>query len=157
MGYRVFAQSDDARIDPARLVQNARSYFEPELDVLGQSEAGAEESLVRLELASAAHGWRARFVVTSRAAQQGDLEAARAAEVRGQATGMAALAERCRFVWEVEPEADAPEVATLSLCGLLASVALGPVLPPCGSTLFGVRGSMERAEQLLRTSSRARS
>lgn len=148
-GYRVFAQSDELRIDPARLVRNARSYFEAELEVLGQSEPQGPTSFVRLELASAAHGWRARFVVTSRAAQPSDRQAARAAEARGRATGMAALAERCRFVWEVEPEAAAPEIATLCLCGLLASVALGPVLPPDGSTLFGVRGSMERAERLL--------
>jgi hypothetical protein len=53
------------------------------------------------------------------------------------------------FVWQVEPDLDVDLTATLMLCAIIASVVLGPVLPPDDSTLFGVRGAMERVERLL--------
>ena len=43
------------------------------------------------------------------------------------------------------------EAARLTLAGICASVALGPVLPPDGSTLFGVRGAIERRDKALPT------
>jgi hypothetical protein len=64
---------------------------------------------------------------------------------------MAALARRCASVWQVEPQAPESEAATHNLCAIMASVALGPVLPPDDSTLFGVRGAMERVERLVRS------
>ena len=39
--------------------------------------------------------------------------------------------------------------ALLNLCAILASVALGPVLTPDESALFGVRGAMERVEAVV--------
>ena len=51
------------------------------------------------------------------------------------------------MIWRIEPEGEAPAAITLELAGLLASVALGPVLPPDDSTLFGVRGARERAQK----------
>ena len=58
---------------------------------------------------------------------------------------MSTLAERCPTVWEVSSVGVDSELARLNLCGILASVALGPVLPDDGATLYGVRGAMERA------------
>jgi hypothetical protein len=57
------------------------------------------------------------------------------------------LAARCPAVWIVTPEAEVQGSAELQLSALLASVALGPVLPDDESTLYGVRGAMERAEK----------
>ena len=74
---------------------------------------------------------------------------ARDAEARGRAAGMSLLADRCPTIWDVEPSAEDNELARLHLCAILASVALGPVLPDDGSTLFGVRGAMERVQRLL--------
>ena len=111
------------------------------------SAAGAR---VTVELSSSEHGYDGRFSIQSRRTSEHDLADARDAEQRGQAAGMAALAERCPTIWEVEPLAEDSELARLNLCGILASVALGPVLPDDGSTLFGVRGSMERVERLLK-------
>jgi glycine/D-amino acid oxidase-like deaminating enzyme len=87
-------------------------------------------------------------VVRSRAATPDDHRAARDAEERGRAGGMGLLAARCQSVWEVTPEGDESEAATLNLCAIAAAVALGPTLPPDASTLFGVRGAMERLERL---------
>ena len=63
---------------------------------------------------------------------------------------MSALAKRCHSLWEIQTLSEDAELATLNLCGILASVALGPVLPDDGATLYGVRGSMERVERLLK-------
>jgi len=69
------------------------------------------------------------------------------AEERGRAGGMAQLAARCVALWSVTPEGEVSGTAELQLSALLASVALGPVLPADESTLYGVRGAMERAEK----------
>ena len=141
--YRVFAQRTEPRVDLAALVQNARKYFEARVEVL--AEEGARATL-RLE--SAKYGYVQELAVHARMRTAADVEDARAAEVRGRAGGMAALAERCGVVWEVHPVGDATELSVLTLCALLAATGLGPVLPPDGSTLFGVRGSRERVEAL---------
>jgi hypothetical protein len=61
------------------------------------------------------------------------------------------LAERCPTIWEVSAIDADSELARLNLCAILAAVGLGPVLPDDCSTLFGVRGAMERVEKLLRS------
>jgi hypothetical protein len=86
------------------------------------------------------------FLIESRAATDDDRFAAEAAEARGKAGGMALLAARCAAVWTLLPQGEASGSAELQLSALLASVALGPVLPADESTLYGVRGAMERAE-----------
>ena len=87
-----------------------------------------------------------RIALRARDVAQDDLSDAREAEARGQAAGMASLAERCARVWEIAPaeDANASDAACVALAGICASVALGPVLPPDRSTLFGVRGAMQR-------------
>jgi len=60
---------------------------------------------------------------------------------------MSLLAARCPAIWDIEPEAEVTDTAELQLSALLASVALGPVMPSDQSTLYGVRGAMERAEK----------
>jgi hypothetical protein len=90
------------------------------------------------------------LTITSRRVTDDDLMPARLAEQRGRAAGMATLAERCPTIWEVASLGADSELARLNLCGILAAVGLGPVLPDDGSTLYGVRGAMERVEKLLR-------
>jgi hypothetical protein len=76
-----------------------------------------------------------------------DRAAAEVAETRGKAGGMASLAARCAVVWTITHESEISGSAELQLSALLASIALGPVLPEDESTLYGVRGAMERAEK----------
>lgn len=154
MGYLVFAQADSGRIDLAKVVRNARSFFRTSAEVLDEELlppgfSPPEASRVRLELSNERRGWRARFTIASRPATRDDHENANAAEAASRASGMALLAERCRYVWRIEPEGDELEPATLTLCGVLASVGLGPVMPDDHSTLFGVRGAMERLEKVV--------
>ncbi len=152
VGYVVFAQADSGRIDLAKLVKNARGYFHASVEVLDEELlppgfSPPERSRVRLELSNQQRGWSARFTISARPSNRDDHEYANAAEAQGRASGMGLLAERCGYVWEIEPEGDEVEAATLTLCGVLASVGLGPVMPEDRSTLFGVRGAMQRLER----------
>jgi hypothetical protein len=149
--YLVFVQRTRLDVDLAGIVANAHRYFEAEVNVLDASspDGGATAELARLELSSARHGFRARFEVSARASTDDDFRRADAAEIAGRAAGMATLARRCRVIWDIRPDEPADPRATLNLCALLASVALGPVLPPDGATLLGVRSSMKRLERLL--------
>ncbi len=139
MRVRVFSQHGQGRVDVPALAQSAARFFGTAL------EASAPDG-VRMALASGAF---VRCSVTARAATEADLDDARAAEQRGRAGGMAALAERCPWVWELDG-AGASDDALWTLAAIAASVALGPVLPEDGATLVGVRGARERAEQAAR-------
>lgn len=149
LGIVIFAQAESTRVDLVKILGNARQFFEAEVEVLDERLEDREQARVGLRLASKKHGYAGTFVLVSRPANESDRLEAVAAEARGRATNMSLLAAKCAFVWEVRPEPDTPEAATLNLCGVLASVALGPVMPADRSTLYGVRGSMERLEKLL--------
>lgn len=141
---RVFSQSATPRIDPSALRRQAQAYFRFGVDITAEHSDGSVEIRIEDEQAST-------FTIRPRPRNDGDLTAARIAEKRGQAAGMSLLAERCPTIWEIETDPDAAQPAhLLKLCGLLASVALGPVLPADESTLYGVRGAMERVERLLK-------
>jgi len=151
MSYVVFCQHAEPFVDLVSILGNARRYFEASIDVLSQKcdPDDPRAKSATFSLTSAKRGYSGRFSVTARLRTHEDLAKARAAEERGRAGGMALLAERCPTVWVVEPEDDTAPAATLNLSAILAATALGPVLPPDGSTLFGVRGAMERLEKLV--------
>lgn len=148
---RVFAQRAELSLDLPALLRAAQRYFEATIDVQSLHEPAAPAGdHVELLLRSAKYGYEARLSIHARRTTEHDLADARLAEQLGRAAGMATLAERCPTIWEVEPVGPDSELARLNLCGILASVALGPVLPDDGSTLYGVRGAMERVDRLLR-------
>ncbi|MEB2321460.1 MAG: hypothetical protein OZ921_03020 [Sorangiineae bacterium] len=159
----VFAQAHDARVEPAKVVTHARSYFLHLLvDILeerGVEPDGAVASSTTLRLELTAAEYVARFRIESRAATDDDRARARRAEERGRAGGMAELAARCGFVWHIELEAGPGDalgaLAVHDLSALLSTIALGPVMPAEGDTLFGVRGARERADRI-RKEERAR-
>lgn len=140
--YRIFTQTPDGSFEPVRLVHNARAFFRTKLEVL---ENEPRKLKIRL------HGRRSEdpveLLLLAREVKKQDMKDVTEAERRGQAAGMGALAASCRFLWEFEVPHGAPAAAVLSLCAAAASVALGPVLPPDGSTLFGFLGAIERAEK----------
>lgn len=146
----MFAQRSELGIDLVELLKATRSYFDATLEVQSQTET-ATGSAVQILLRSEKHGFEGLLSIRSRKVTDYDLLDAREAEQRGRASGMATLAERCPTIWEVEPVGADSELARLNLCGILAAVALGPVLPDDCATLYGVRGAMERVEQLLRS------
>lgn len=147
---RVFSQERDLVAALPKLLQHARRFFAAEVEVLSASPPQrplVEEGEVTLRFESHRYPGSGTFRIVSRETDGSDRFAAEAAEARGQAGGMSLLAARCPVVWRLEPHADVSGSAELQLSALLASVALGPVLPADGSTLYGVRGAMERAEK----------
>jgi hypothetical protein len=51
-------------------------------------------------------------------------------------------------MWIVETRDEPPEWLAFEFVALLASVALGPIVPPDGMRLLGVRSARERAGDL---------
>ena len=143
MRYLVFSQ-EPGPPPVERLAAHAARFFSSTLEVAEQDEAS-----IVLRLVCSRPPLRAEFRLTWRATTRDDLLAARDAEARGRAAGMGLLAEKCAQVWTIEAsgESGASDAAYLTLAGLCASIALGPVLPPDGSTLFGVRGAIERRDK----------
>ncbi len=147
---RVFSQQADLVAALPQLLQHARRFFAAQVNVLSASPSERPDPLlaeVSIELESARYPARGRFRLESRGASDDDRFAADAAEAASQAGGMALLAARCPAVWLIHPEGEVTGSAELQLSALLASVALGPVLPQGEETLYGVRGAMERAEK----------
>lgn len=148
---RIFAQRAQLSLDLPELLRTARSYFQATLEIQSRNEPGADgRDSVQVSLRDDQHDYEGRFSICTRWTSEHDRADARDAEQRGRAAGMAALAERCPTIWDVEPVGEDSALARLNLCGILAAAALGPVLPDDGSTLYGVRGAMERVEQLLK-------
>jgi hypothetical protein len=147
----VFAQADTALFPLEQTRQYAARFFSNAVVTTGEGPLftlAPETGAVFLRLSQA--GTDGDFVVRPRAVTPADVDRAREAERRGRAGGMSDLAARCRSVWVLEPAPSVPPWLVLECCALLASVGLGPVLPPEGDTLLGVRSARERAEKLRR-------
>ena len=148
MTFIVFTQSEDGLVDEAKLVLHATQFFGTKLEILGHKPAGRKDqpAETRIAFRSTQDNFDATFTLITRTVQTADLRAARDAEVRGQVPGMGTLAEDCHHVWEVSAGNDVPEKASYLLCAVLASVALGPILPPEHDTLLTVRSARARAD-----------
>lgn len=154
MATRVFSQQPDLVAALPQLLAHARRFFAADIEVLASSapnRAAPALALVTLRLVSARYPGQGTFQVEARKPSAADHAAAEAAEARGRAGGMAQLAARCAALWVVTCVGEVTGSAELQLSALLASVALGPVLPADESTLYGVRGAMERAEKAAET------
>lgn len=150
MPYLVFSQQSLASIDAGQLTQNARRFFGAQFELRERrEEGGVGEVVMTVTGPNGTPGVAIHARV--RPCQGGDYEAAERAERAGRAGGMAALARRCPSVWEVDVGASGRPSEALRLCAILASVLLGPIMPPEGDTLFGVKGARERAERLERS------
>jgi hypothetical protein len=137
----VFSQK--AVIDWGAIAAQGRQHFDVELT---RSEGSSAAEMV-LELAHD-HPFRGRFRVSSRRVKAEDQAPLNKAEARSSSWGMADLARRCSHVWEVQPDPGVSAAAGYYLAAILASVALGPLLPSDQSGLFGVRSCRLRADAL---------
>jgi hypothetical protein len=68
--------------------------------------------------------------------------------------GMDALVAKAQRIWQISNEVTSGDDchAPLTVAAILASVFLAPIVPPEGSTIFGVKGARERLERLRRQS-----
>jgi hypothetical protein len=139
--YLVFSQAPEAGLPVDRLIAQARAHFDATVALQKTDHEG-------MRLSFAAHGAQGEFDVTVHLAVAEDFAAVREAERASPSGGLADLAARCKTVWTVEPRDEPPEWLTFEFAALLASVALGPILPPNATKLLGVRSARERAGDL---------
>lgn len=156
MPTRVFSQQPDLVAALPQLLAHARRFFAAEVDILASSPPVRPEptlAQVTLRFESARYPGAGTFTLDARYPTAADVADAEEAEARGRAGGMAQLAARCTGLWTIIPSGEISGSAELQLSALLASVALGPVMPADLSTLYGVRGAMERAEKAAQSAS----
>jgi hypothetical protein len=156
MPTRVFSQQPDLVAALPQLLAHARRFFAAEVDILASSPPIRPEpalAQVTLRFDSARYPGAGTFTLEARRPTAADVADAEEAEARGRAGGMAQLAARCTALWTITPSGEISGSAELQLSALLASVALGPVMPADLSTLYGVRGAMERAEKAAQSAS----
>ena len=146
MTYAVFSQEPGQKPPFEKLATNATRFFSATLELGEQTE-----TTVTVRLVVSRPHLTGDFRIASRGTTPDDMARARDAEARGRAGGMAALAAKCAHIWTLDPGGVEPpsEAAYLTLAAICASVALGPVVPPDGATLFGVRGSIERRDKAI--------
>jgi hypothetical protein len=145
--FTVFAQQKGARIDLGAWQRNAVQFFQTEigLSVPKRYEAEWPERDAAHFVVLAPGGRAATRLCYGRPRADDDLRAAEDADTKAGLTGLGTLARRCPMVWLVAVESDADRTALL-LSAILASVALGPILPPDQAELFGVRTARQRLE-----------
>lgn len=131
-------------LDPEALVRQAARHFD--CDLVFDTSAREGDSL-GLCLSRAAP-FDGTFRVRCRPARAADQIGLDAAEAANGSFGMADLARRCGHVWELAVESGTSSASAYFMGAILASVALGPLLPGDRSGLFGVRSCRLRAEAL---------
>jgi len=139
-----FVQQPAPQIEVERLVAQASRYFSAELEIVSRDAATSQATL---RFRTALDG-ESSFELHARVTDDADRARLAPAELANHSYGMAGLGERCVCVWQVTPAAGTSPAACFQFGALLASVALGPWLPPDGSGLYGVRSARVFAEQL---------
>jgi hypothetical protein len=152
--WSILSPEADARVDAARWAHQAATFFRLHLEVLTPkrypSGAVPLADLIDATIARGEHDddrARVRIVTVpiDRApeARRRGLDAA--AAIGG--AGMDALVLRARRLWQIEDDAEHPH-APLAIAAVLASLLLGPIVPPSADAIFGVKGARERLDRL---------
>lgn len=143
--YLQFVQQPAPRLELERLQQQAARHFAAEFEVLSARDDGL---VAQVALTTSRLG-RASFTLRARSATGADFDALGPAERANHSHGMANLGQRCASLWQIEPDPGVSRAACLFFGALTASIALGPLLPPDRSGLYGVRSARTLAEALL--------
>jgi hypothetical protein len=145
----VFAQRADARVDIVGWNAHAERFFATRLGLAEEKRYAATSAAPSRD--------SARFVVTpaggaavvrsawARPTNAQDILLAHSADARAGRTGLAGLAARCRTVWGIEREIE-PDLPSLRLAIVLASVLLGPICDPDAGVLLGVKSARAELE-----------
>lgn len=140
--YLVFSQRPDACLDMTSIKQHAQRFFATKVGLTVDKKYGDDppgSDAARIVVATddgLASGTRLCF---GRAADMTDLAIVEDAERAQGSTGMALLAQRCPTIWLIETEGGEEDRVALTLAAILASVLLGPIVPPKADRVFGVR------------------
>jgi hypothetical protein len=154
--FRVFAQRDDARLEIHFWQQHARRFFDTELGLTVDKEYDRIHAMPRIDAArvvvsSPKNAVEATLLCAARPASEDDLRLAESIETRHGYTGLSMLAKRCKTLWLIAPafSSGEDERAALLLSAIVASVVLGPIIPPSHDELYGVKTARIKLESTL--------
>jgi hypothetical protein len=143
--FTIFSPEAVPRVEAARWSQQARTFLDAEVVVLGEA-SGTLPDLATVELAVAGTPVTLRTFPISLESEL--LEAAdRGVRAIGGA-GFDVLVARAKRIWQIPIAVDGDPRAPLVVAALLASVLLGPIVPPDEETIFGVKGARTRLSKL---------
>lgn len=146
--FTVFSQQPSPILDIGRLKQQAARFFGAKVGLTVEKKFSGylpKEDAGNVVLAMNDGSAAGTRLVVGRARTDADLAVAENAERVANTTGMALLAQRCPSLWLVVFENENDRVA-LTIAAIFASVFLGPILPPGGDELFGVRTARLKLE-----------
>jgi hypothetical protein len=150
--WSILSPEADARVDAHRWTHQAATFFRLELEVLTPkrypSGALPLADVIEVTVGRANEEKIAVRIVTvpiDRVPETRRLGLDAAAAIGG--AGMDALVLRAKRLWQIADDTAHPE-APLALAAVLASVLLGPIVPPSGDAIFGVKGARERLGRL---------
>lgn len=148
--YSILSPDAIFRVEPGRWAQQARTFLDAEVSVEGATEADIVFSIAPLASGS---GPKDPTRVAVRTLPIGACPELLAAANRGVdaigGAGMDVLVARAQRVWQVALVVDGGDArAPLVAAALLASVLLGPIVPPDEVTIYGVRGARVRLDKL---------
>lgn len=146
--FAVFSQDRDARLSFRSIRENAARFFGAKVGMtVDKAYGGAlDVDAARFVIATddkESSGTRLGF---ARPVGPDDLVAAEEAERRVGTYGLSALARRCPMLWLIVPETN-DDRAALLLAAVFATVMLGPIVPPGGGDIFGVRTARLKLER----------
>jgi len=146
--YLVFAQLPDARLDLPVWQRHAAQFFAAEVALTRPKRYGAsppQTDAAHLVLTPRGGAPILRSIFL-RPRSEDDLRAAEQAEGGG---GLALVAKRCPMVVLVHADGgtDAPDAGSLHVAALLASVLLGPLMPPDRKSILGPKSARQELEK----------
>jgi hypothetical protein len=145
--FTVFAQQPDARVDEGAWRRNAEQFFGLRLGFLVPKKYGSRHSMppedaTRVILAPGS-GEGTTLLAYGCPAEEDDWALADRIDATQGTTGLALLARRCPTVWRVVGSSKDDPWA-LKLAAVLATVMLGPIVPPSQTEIFGVRTARQK-------------
>ncbi|MSP26050.1 MAG: hypothetical protein EXR75_13000 [Myxococcales bacterium] len=156
--FSVFAPEPDSNFDGPRWDHAARRFFGVSLTISppksypsGTAPLVDAATLAVTVLGAAAALATVRVTTLPIERAPGLRIAAERAVAEMGGAGFDVLLRRARRLWQIECSATAPhaaKVAAVAVAAVLANVTLGPILPPEGRAMFGVKGARLRLEAL---------
>ena len=142
--FTIFSPDGAPRVEKARWTHQARTFLEAEVVVVGDVNGmQAETAMLELDVMPSS---RVEVRTFPRADAPELIEAAeRGVRVIGGA-GFDALVARTQRIWQVSIRSTGDARAPLVVAAMLASVLLGPIVPPDEETIFGVKGARMRLQ-----------
>jgi hypothetical protein len=146
--FTVYSPDPAPRVDSARWAHQARTFLDARVDVLDVM-GGPTSDIATIELAvGAPTGATTRMAVRTFPISEalGLVAAAERAVHAIGGAGFDALVARAQRVWQVPREVDGDPRTPLVVAAVIASVLLGPIVPPDELTIFGVKGARVRLQ-----------